>query len=608
MQNEPMTDNDFANDMSSFESMRQLMKIAHIKFDGLSDKEVARNIHDYVNNLSYIVRNDEEGWNRKQIKCANCKHPCFRDTNEADSESKEIYQTLLTQILMRIAERAGQLSIVMEDEHIDPTYRNLYYNYYSNKFFDIERRSVRISFFEDKLDYKDFSSSGKPDLDKCFIGACVIDPLHGGMIGRTLINPKWLVSEEARMRLSTFRLTIRGRKFEAKAFPFRMQDNESMCCAEITLLNLMCYYSNSYELYSTVLPSDIFALEEEYSHERVTPSRGMDYKTFTKLLARFGFYPRLYNVDEIAPAAWSGLDKDTCFRRMLHWYVDSGIPVAVNVEEKNGLKDGHSLLCIGYKYNRDRNAKVGKRLAGDLTHSSSSSIMRIHNRILDRSLLVPAKNSDEPYRLINSADLYDDYVVVDDGQIPYTIAPYDGLSRSFPNMECQNYAVPLHRGMSLDALDAYENFVEILGEEKIGLASWAEDYLVPGESVVMKMFLASNRSYKSFRVENNPYDISVLYQEAIMPHFVWVAELYRESNFFVEEDDRMAFAEMVLDATTSSANSPAESIVLMKYPGRMLLRSPGDGVFVDDSFEIERQVPELDEFKPFTENLSYVKP
>ena len=69
-----------------------------------------------------------------------------------------------------------------------------------------------------------------------------------------------------------------------------------MRCTEVTLLNLLEFYSNSYDDYRAVVPKDIIESEQRHSHERVLPSRGITYPILTKVLSDFGFSPRLYNL------------------------------------------------------------------------------------------------------------------------------------------------------------------------------------------------------------------------------------------------------------------------------------------------------------------------
>ena len=86
-------------------------------------------------------------------------------------------------------------TIVHENYHIDSSYRDTYYMYFSNQHFDVPRYSRRFSFFKDLIDYSDFISPTKNEsyLQDHFIGTCVFNPLGSGLIGRTLIDPFYIV-------------------------------------------------------------------------------------------------------------------------------------------------------------------------------------------------------------------------------------------------------------------------------------------------------------------------------------------------------------------------------------------------------------------------------
>lgn len=188
-------------------------------------------------------------------------------------------------------------------------------------------------------------------MKRAFIGACVINPLIVGAIGRTLINPEIALDNQKRpvyLRVSDFEINVYGRALTVKAFPYRMQDEETMCCAEVTLLNLLEYYSNSYADYRTVVPSEIIENEQKHSYERVLPARGITYPVLTKVPSEFGFSPRLYNISAIDSYRYSYVSQKDELKRWLHYYIESGIPVAVNLTPINMAGTAHSIVCIGH--------------------------------------------------------------------------------------------------------------------------------------------------------------------------------------------------------------------------------------------------------------------
>ena len=224
------------------------------------------------------------------------------DTGAIDTDIAKNYIGELKKILTQLPR---PYTIIQEMHHIDRSYRDTYYAYFSNQHFDVKRYSRRLSFVRGIIEADVFYSSNtkvQEEIALNFMGACVINPLSTGVIGRTLIDPQFLISEDDRpayVRVSNFKLHIYGKKLLVKAFPYRMQDEETMRCAEVTLLNLLEYYSNSYMDYRNVVPSEILYMEQKHSHERVLPSRGTSYPVLTKILSEFGFSPRLYSLSAI---------------------------------------------------------------------------------------------------------------------------------------------------------------------------------------------------------------------------------------------------------------------------------------------------------------------
>lgn len=79
-----------------------------------------------------------------------------------------------------------------------------------------------------------------------------------------------------------------------------MQTGEIKRCTEVTILNLIDYYANSYNDYRSIISSEIHNSEKKYNHKSVLPFHGIGYLIFTKVLTDFGFSLRLYNLFSIS--------------------------------------------------------------------------------------------------------------------------------------------------------------------------------------------------------------------------------------------------------------------------------------------------------------------
>ena len=485
----------------------------------------------------------------------------------------------LKQILEKLTR---PFTIIQEVFYVDSSFRDTYYMYFSNQHFDVKRYSRRLSFIQGSICFSDFFSTDNNldiEIENNFMGSCVINPTVNGSVGRTLINPKYLMLDcqmPIYLRLSKFTIHVYGREFHIEAFPYRMQDEETMRCAEVSTLNIIEYFSNTYHDYRSVLPSEITSSNQKHNHERVLPSRGMPYPILTKVFSDFGYSPRLYNLYAIDKFPFANVDQNIELKRLLHYYIESGLPVAVNLISKENESDAHSVVCIGH----------GKRKEELLANAQKN-----------KNILWEERDNGHP--LINAADLYDEYVIVDDNVPVYQVRKYNQLT-SYSDMYAVNLAVPLYKRMFLDAPNAYATVTSLLRLQGFRIEDWVNGYLELNENIVIRLYMASSRKFKSFRRKNlASFSARVSYSFIPMPRFIWVCELYKTEDFITGNG---AFGEIVLDAT-SAPNRSYRSIIMLHYPGIIAYR---------DTQELEAKFTETflienDELLvPYGENLKKI--
>ncbi len=505
------------------------------------------------------------------------------------SNSRDVVVLMVSELLRALVEEGERaLTIVREDYHIDPIFRDCYYACYSRQHFDTLRHSQRISFFKGSISEPEFYRASEAGLQEKFMGSCVINPVRVGTIGRTLVNPRYMTAsasdgsrvENAVVRVSNFKITVMGRPLHVKAFPYRTQDGVLLRCVEVTIINLVEYYSNEYGEYGFVTGSRLNELESHHVNERTLPARGIKYDDASKLLSALGFQPQLNSMD--------GRGNKDALRREMHIYLDSGMPVAMNVVTDNDRR-GHSLLCIGYSPVGE--PEVGKcpepaYLFKDTDFVSPIDQMRGGQGggdIEQYAERVDAWENAKACELVLASDYNYRYVVMDDNQPPYRVRDFEQLSL-YGRMHNNVFLVALHRGIMMDAYDAQSNVIQLLSESTTGLFNWARDYLEEecGDKtprVVLRLFLASSRRFKRERIEkfkeDKDYFRATLYGYVPFPHFVWVAELYLDKkNAWMLDKDSRAFAELVIDATHSPTDDIEDGVVIWNYPYRVAYRLP----------------------------------
>lgn len=445
-------------------------------------------------------------------------------------------------ILSSVLKRIPVLTIVIEIKHVDRIYRDSYYMHFSCKHGQYSRYCKRLFLFAgdafEGTTVEKFSELEVEKLQQTFVGTVVIRPLKEGKVGRTLINPHFVIGkQETYLRYAKYSATIYGMRFQINAFPFSMQDGETTTCAEITILNLMDYFSRKYSEYKSILPSEISLITEQNGYERNLPTRGLGYSVITKVFSEAGFSPRLYNRNLFVDMSQ--------FKRVMHYYIESGIPVAVGV--KVDEKTRHSIICIGHgKIQRD---EIGKK------------IYAVYDAIVDNYIW-----------LVDSADLCHNYITMDDGQPPYENCEWKVIEQKEPvtdkcmlgEYEPDTLMVPLYKRMFLEAQDAYDICTSALASGKVGIQRFYPKLGTKENPVIIRLFMCSSRNYKQRRIAglgDKNKEVRERYHNLRLPRFVWVCEIYDYDGYQAGK----VLGEIVVDAT-ASPHDGIKSVLLFHYP------------------------------------------
>jgi len=226
----------------------------------------------------------------------------YDNVNQVHDDIKKLDITdtlkILSNTLNDILRRGGKqqpYSILLENFHIDKIYRDSYYMHFSSKHFEQSRYCTRLFFLEGT--YDDITNISEADLNAKFIGTTIIRPtsVNEFVIGHTLIDPLKLKNcKDSFICKASFVVNMFDKRLNICAFPYMMQDGETITCAETTLLNILEYFGTEYSGYKSAVPSDINKLSQENSFQRTLPTEGLTYTAVSKILTEYNFFPRLY--------------------------------------------------------------------------------------------------------------------------------------------------------------------------------------------------------------------------------------------------------------------------------------------------------------------------
>lgn len=564
------------------------------------------------------------------------RHIILYDEEETAIFCKEtIYlnQELFTDICMLYG---YPLTVIWEQHYIDKMYRDAYYAYLSHLHFDIERYCQRLGIFRDEIPFETFFDSDNHSVlqEKC-LGTIVIRPSYNRSseytLGRTLLNPYKLKRPFRYIRTAEYKATICGQTYTIDAFPFSNQHGDVLRCAETSVWELMEYYGTRYENYSVILPSTILNWASEELPARSLPSDGLTYIQVSSLLKTFGFEPRIYerlayNIESDKPSQEhesgqsaqvaeignedSAVDsndinqnpyfasieepeteleaeeeaakisarikerseKAECEREaiaksngklrriplhnLFHYYVESGIPLIMAICNRRENMY-HSIIAIGHDERSPRQMKR-KNLQGE--------IFKYGNLYM-----------------LDSASLYERYIVIDDNQYPYRSELFDHFSVA-QNCRVEAFIVPLYRHILLDAESAvsiietvYRDFQELI-EKSLKQLDEEEELVCKGNSidnpVVLRYYLTTSRGFVSFRCRETEYiEEKVFYSTVSLPKFIWVGE-YSTAELYYKGK---ILGEVIVDATAPKY-SGVGALIATRICGRCAARKNNEPV------------------------------
>lgn len=418
----------------------------------------------------------------------------------------------------------NDLTVLIEYPYVDNVFRDSYYSYFSSKHRVYSRYCIRLSFFEGEVHLGSFRDSALSDaLSRNFLGICVVRPTYPKFFGKTMLSPRALKARKFISCLGAKTFSINGVKLKASCFPHASQDGEYISCAETSLWSIMEYFGNKYPEHTPTLPSEIINILARPAPERMVPSRGLTINQISFALKEFGFASRIYTKE-----AYKGKEDD--FRRILSFYIESGIPVVVGLQNEN---IGHAVVFVGHT--------ISDKTPVD-TRNVSFSLSRTGTGMID------------------TADFDKQFVVIDDSFPPYQFCKfelpagyYDDIQ--FSSLQIAGFVVPLYPKIYLEAYEGFRLALEIL------------DKLLQPDGVnllVIRFLLTSSRSLKA-RIAGDPNVDATLKELVIlksMPKFVWMAELSDPDTYL---DDKVNGL-IVLDAT---GNGSAQDMLLAVFGGKV---------------------------------------
>jgi len=409
----------------------------------------------------------------------------------------------LKELLKRLKENVW---FVIERPYVDRHYRDTYYTFFSSKFKKTGRNCMRVHIFDGKITENDLLYK-TINLNDRYWGFFIIRPLTYHILGRSLISPKALLSDNFVCCLMKGRVSLLGNNLTVYGFPHIAQDTETHTCAESALWSYIEYFGSKYPQYKPLLPSKIIKTLLDSTEHRILPSIGLTERELAKCLNDNGFQCQIYS-NVLYP-------ETNLFFRLLRTYVESGIPLLLFLANEN---DAHAVLVIGHE--------------------------------MDKSFYDAEKYSiypeEDPWVDVSFVDKR--MVFIDDNWPPYQIAdiskPTAHYNEEMRDMSIKSFIVTLPVHVFLVAEKVYDFVSDIFNDPMVGLQSSDGKWFT-------RLLLTGSQSFKNFlsNVDDkmaNEIKSPLLYLS--LPKYIWLCELYRTDSF---KENGYCSGLLLIDATSN---------------------------------------------------------
>lgn len=425
----------------------------------------------------------------------------------------------------------NKYTVVYEPYYIDKVYRDEFYEFYSRRHFVMPSYTRRFTFIQGEYSYDELlECENREEIEKNIYGFAVLKPTK--TFGRIIINANKVLAGNNYVMTTKFKTTVMGHKYTIDAFPLSDQDIELMTCAETNIWMIMEYYGNRYEHYKTLLPSEMLQIVKRNAYNRVLPSEGLDVEQQSKIFLNNGMTPvvyekEVYNEFMFNRFKYRYYDKLT-FNKILHFYVESHIPVLVNLRNKDRTKF-HCITCIGhsevnYNYGVDRYIKMKyNKLKGIKLNGIKLNGIKLNCTMKYINSYIFMADNAEPYfqqKNLNKFITDDSKFVID------------------------SIVVPLYKHIFMSAEVAFN-----VAFSKLNSLADVFDELYKDKKIIYRLFLTSSRSYKDFRIKTAKNFVEKFYyNEMNLPRFVWVFE----TSTIEKLNNKKVITEFVIDATSAA--------------------------------------------------------
>ncbi len=440
-------------------------------------------------------------------------------------------------------------TIVIEDKYRDKDHSKALSSYYAKSFRHVETECTRLHFFDRRLASDFLDRRSTKELERSYLGFCVLRPFTRRRIGRTVLRRlRYQPTLEFPTCQGVFEVNLAGHKLSFEGSAFIEQDTMVAACASSAIWVSTTIMGTRFELQQRST-SEITQLATQYLiQNRPMPSEGLVTEQMIHCLRAMNYDPLLIGVYSQEQA-----------KHDIYSYIESEIPPILLCDFPH-TGEGHAIVGVGHGYN----IPVTNPSKTTVSWPGEPALEFARSSEWVPSILV---NDDQrgPYRKLTFIDsqtlsartnaLHPSANVTDqkleEWRCPIAIdvnMPFSEYSGGEEIANIWGIIIPLPQNVLLTANQAERKSARV-----IRWWHWQNEVPLPRD-LVLRTYLVPSNEYKERAKASgmNPFVKSLIAGKP-MPRWIWVTEIssiksYNSSN----PKDWLLNGQVIIDATSNA--------------------------------------------------------
>jgi len=440
-------------------------------------------------------------------------------------------------------------TVVIEHRYRDKDHSKALSSYYAKSFRQVENECTRLHFFAQRLPTDFLDTKSTQELERLYLGFCVLRPFTRRRIGRTVLRRlRYQPTLEFPTCQGVFEVDLAGHKISFKGSAFIEQDTMVSACASAAIWTSTTIVGTRFGLQQRST-SEITQLATQYLiRERPMPSEGLLVEQMVHCLRAMDYDPLLIGIDSQKQA-----------RHDIYSYIESEIPPILLCNFPAG--EDHAIVGVGHGYNLPITnpfkttvewpsepalefARSSEWVPSILVNDDQRGPYRKLTFIEDTQSLAQRINRIHPN--VNVADLE-----LGEWKCPIAIdvnMPFSACSGGEEIANIWGIIIPLPQGVLLTANQAESKSARVI----LWWHLWNKVPL-PAD-LVLRTYTVPSNEYKE-RAKDSGMDAFVksLLAGKPLPRWIWVTEIsslksYNSSN----PEDWLINGQVIIDATSNA--------------------------------------------------------